>query len=124
MYICRSGNGLSPSLALRTCFSAFQVSIHYPIYTYIHIYTCICTSIGGDSWPSGVLICGENWVSYKHQSHIEIRTALPRRHDLPPERGVLITAGTVHKQKDLFFLLLQSEYGDLYKVSNFMSNKT
>eukprot|EP01035_Chromulina_nebulosa_P023216 gene23216-30092_t len=70
---------------------------------------------GGDTWPSGVLICGENWVSYKHQGHIEIRTALPRRHDLPPERGVLITAGTVHKQKDLFFLLLQSEYGDLYK---------
>ena len=25
--------------------------------------------------------------------------------------------GTVHKQKDLFFLLLQSEYGDLYKVT-------
>eukprot|EP01036_Dinobryon_divergens_P028945 gene28945-37971_t len=72
---------------------------------------------GGDTWPSGVLICGENWVSYKHQGHIEIRTALPRRHDLPPERGVLITAGTVHKQKDLFFLLLQSEYGDLYKVT-------
>ena len=78
------------------------------IHTYIYI--------GGDTWPSGVLICGENWVSYKHQGHIEIRTALPRRHDLPPERGVLITAGTVHKQKDLFFLLLQSEYGDLYKV--------
>jgi splicing factor 3B subunit 3 len=72
---------------------------------------------GGDTWPSGVLICGENWVSYKHQGHVEVRAALPRRHDLPPERGVLITAGTVHKQKDLFFFLLQSEYGDLYKVT-------
>ena len=50
---------------------------------------------GGDSWPSGVLICGENWVSYKHQGHVEIRTPLPRRHDLPPERGVLITAGKI-----------------------------
>ena len=46
-----------------------------------------------------------------------MRAALPRRHDLPPERGVLITSGTVHKQKDLFFFLLQSEYGDLYKVT-------
>ena len=64
-----------------------------------------------------MLICGENWVSYKNQGHIEVRTALPRRHDLPVERGVLITAGTVHKQKDLFFFLLQSEYGDLYKVT-------
>ena len=72
---------------------------------------------GGDVWPSGVLICGENWVSYKHQGHIEIRTALPRRAGLPVERGVLITTGTVHKQKDLFFFLLQSEYGDLYKVT-------
>lgn len=72
---------------------------------------------GGDNWPSGVLICGENWVSYKHQGHVEIRTALPRRHDLPINRGVLITTGTVHKQKDLFFFLLQSEYGDLYKVT-------
>jgi splicing factor 3B subunit 3 len=76
---------------------------------------------GGDTWPSGVLICGENWVSYKNQGHIEVRAALPRRHDLPPERGVLITAGTVHKQKDLFFFLLQSEYGDLYKVTFEMS---
>lgn len=72
---------------------------------------------GGDAWPSGVLICGENWISYKHQGHVEIRTALPRRADLPLERGVLITTGTVHKQKDLFFFLLQSEYGDLYKVT-------
>ena len=72
---------------------------------------------GGDVWPSGVLICGENWISYKNQGHVEIRTALPRRHDIPPERGVLITSGTVHKQKDLFFFLLQSEYGDLYKVN-------
>ncbi|RYH29490.1 hypothetical protein EON65_08340 [archaeon] len=72
---------------------------------------------GGDTWPSGVLICGENWVSYKHQGHVEIRAPLPRRHDLPVERGVLITAGTLHKQKDMFFYLLQSEYGDLYKVS-------
>lgn len=71
---------------------------------------------GGDVWPSGVLICGENWVSYKHQGHIEIRTAIPRRHNLPPECGVLIVSGTLHKQKDLFFFLLQSEYGDLYKV--------
>ena len=56
-------------------------------------------------------------VSYKNQGHVEVRAALPRRHDLPPERGVLITSGTVHKQKDLFFFLLQSEYGDLYKVT-------
>ena len=77
----------------------------------------LLTVPGGDDGPSGVLICGENWVSYKNQGHIEVRTALPRRHDMPPERGLLITAGTVHKQKDLYFFMLQSELGDLYKVT-------
>lgn len=71
---------------------------------------------GGDDGPSGVLICGESWISYKHQGHAEVRTALPRRRDQPPERGLLITAATVYKKKDFFFFLLQSELGDLYKV--------
>lgn len=77
----------------------------------------LLTVPGGDDGPSGVLICGENWVSYKHQGHPEVRTAIPRRRDMPVERGLLITTGTVHKQKGLFFFMLQSELGDLYKVS-------
>jgi splicing factor 3B subunit 3 len=71
---------------------------------------------GGDDGPSGVLICGENWISYKHQGHREIRTALPRRRGFPVERGLLITAATMYRKKDFFFFLLQSELGDLYKV--------
>ena len=77
----------------------------------------LLTVPGGDDGPSGVLICGENWVSYKHQGHVEVRAPLPRRRDMPKERGLLITTGTMHKQKDLFFFLLQSELGDLYKVT-------
>jgi splicing factor 3B subunit 3 len=72
---------------------------------------------GGDDGPSGVLICGENWVSYKNQNHPEIRTALPRRVDMPMQRGLLITTATVHKQRGLYFFMLQSELGDLYKVT-------
>ncbi len=72
---------------------------------------------GGETWPSGVLICGENWISYKHQGHVELRAALPRRHDMPADKGLLLITGTVHKQKDLFFFLVQSELGDLYKVT-------
>ena len=52
---------------------------------------------GGDDGQSGVLICGENWVSYKHQGHPKIRAALPRRADMHVERGLLVTTGTVHK---------------------------
>ncbi|KAG5179960.1 putative spliceosomal protein sap [Tribonema minus] len=72
---------------------------------------------GGALGPSGVLVCGENWVAYRHQEHPEVRTPVPRRKDVPPERGVLVTAGAVHKSKDMFFFLLQSEYGDVYKVT-------
>ena len=72
---------------------------------------------GGDDGPSGVLVCGENWVSYKHQGHAEIRAPLPRRFDLPSSRGLLITTGVLHRQKSGFFFLIQSEYGDLYKVT-------
>ena len=46
-----------------------------------------------------------------------MRTPIPRRVDTAEERGVLIVASATHKQKGLFFFLLQSEYGDLYKVS-------
>lgn len=72
---------------------------------------------GGDDGPSGVLICSENWISYKNQDHEEVRAALPRRVDMPPERGLLITSGTLHKQKDMFFFMIQTELGDLYKVT-------
>lgn len=77
----------------------------------------LLTVPGGDDGPSGVLICGENWISYKHQGHVEVRTPLPRRADMPNERGLLITTGTVHKQKGLFFFMIQSELGDIYKVT-------
>ena len=72
---------------------------------------------GGDDGPSGVLICGESWISYKHQGHIEVRTALPRRQGMPEGRGLLITATTMYKKKDFFFFLIQTELGDLYKVT-------
>ena len=59
----------------------------------------------------------QNWVAYKHEGHPEVRAPLPRRLDYPAERGLLVVATAIHKQKDLFFFLLQSEVGDLYKVT-------
>lgn len=37
----------------------------------------------------------------------EVRTIIPRRADLIPERGVLIVAAATHKRKNMFFFLLQ-----------------
>jgi splicing factor 3B subunit 3 len=52
----------------------------------------------------------------RHQGHVEVRTPLPRRKDTPATRGILITAGALYRSKDIFFFLVQSELGDLYKV--------
>jgi splicing factor 3B subunit 3 len=66
----------------------------------------------------GVLVCAENFVTYKNQNQGDVRAVIPRRQDLPPHRGVTIVSAATHKaQKGLFFFLLQTEYGDVFKVT-------
>lgn len=77
----------------------------------------LVTVPGGGDGPSGVLVCAENFVIYKNQGHPDVRAVIPRRADLPAERGVLIVSSATHKQKSMFFFLLQTEYGDIFKVT-------
>ncbi|KAH8497167.1 hypothetical protein H0E87_019750 [Populus deltoides] len=77
----------------------------------------LVTVPGGGDGPSGVLVCVENFVIYKNQGHTDVRAVIPRRADLPAERGVLIVSAATHKQKSMFFFLLQTEYGDIFKVT-------
>jgi splicing factor 3B subunit 3 len=77
----------------------------------------LVTVPGGGDGPSGVLVCAENFVIYKNQGHPDVRAVIPRRADLPAERGVLIVSAAMHKQKSMFFFLLQTEYGDIFKVT-------
>ncbi|CAN4090131.1 unnamed protein product [Withania somnifera] len=77
----------------------------------------LVTVPGGGDGPSGVLVCAENFVIYKNQGHPDVRAVIPRRVDLPAERGVLIVSAAMHKQKSMFFFLLQTEYGDIFKVT-------
>lgn len=77
----------------------------------------LVTVPGGGDGPSGVLVCAENFVIYKNQGHPDVRAVIPRRNDLPAERGVLIVSAAMHKQKSMFFFLLQTEYGDIFKVT-------
>ncbi|CAG8532674.1 14314_t:CDS:10, partial [Acaulospora colombiana] len=68
---------------------------------------------------AGVLVCSENFITYKHQRVPELRVPIPRRKN-PLEdssRGLIIVAGVMHKMKGVFFFLLQSEEGDIYKVT-------
>uniref|UniRef100_A0A7S3VLT8 DNA damage-binding protein 1 n=1 Tax=Dunaliella tertiolecta TaxID=3047 RepID=A0A7S3VLT8_DUNTE len=72
---------------------------------------------GGADGPGGVLVCAENFIIYKNQDHEEVRAVIPRRNDLPGDRGVLIVSYASHKKKAYSFFLVQSEYGDIYKVT-------
>ncbi|KAK9814939.1 hypothetical protein WJX73_002520 [Symbiochloris irregularis] len=72
---------------------------------------------GGGDGPGGVLICAENFVIYKNQDHPDVRAVLPRRSSLANDRGVLIIATATHRTKSEFFIFVQSEYGDIYRVS-------
>lgn len=75
---------------------------------------------GGNDGPSGVLICSENYLTYKNlgDQH-DIRCPIPRRrNDLDdPERGMIFVCSATHKTKSMFFFLAQTEQGDIFKVT-------
>ncbi|KAG6509742.1 hypothetical protein ZIOFF_027747 [Zingiber officinale] len=77
----------------------------------------LVTVPGGGDGPSGDLVCAENFVIYKNQGHPDVRAVIPRRADLPAERGVLVVSAATHRQKSMFFFLLQTQYGDIFKVT-------
>lgn len=63
---------------------------------------------GGGDGPGGVLVCAENFIIYKNENHEEVRAVIPRRTDLPGDRGVLIVSYATHKKKAYSFFLVQA----------------
>ncbi|KAF1998452.1 hypothetical protein P154DRAFT_578032 [Amniculicola lignicola CBS 123094] len=79
---------------------------------------------GGHRYPGGVLCCGEDSITYLSMQRINAtrkRVAIPRREGPTedPNRKRHIIGGAVLKRGKTgkFFFLLQSEDGDLFKVS-------
>ena len=75
---------------------------------------------GGNDGPSGVLICSENYLTYKNLGdQPDIRCPIPRRrNDLDdPERGMIFVCSATHKTKSMFFFLAQTEQGDIFKIT-------
>ncbi|KAJ3416788.1 Splicing factor 3B subunit 3 [Chytridiales sp. JEL 0842] len=80
---------------------------------------------GGTDGPSGVLVCSENFITWKHVDYPPRRVPIPYRLDpLQPTsfleegtpRGIIIVSSVVHRLKRGFFILLQTEDGDIFKV--------
>lgn len=67
--------------------------------------------------PGGIIICAENLLYYKKQGHEDRQCLIPRRLNMPLDQPLIIISYSIHRQKDMIFFLLQSEYGDLYRVN-------
>ncbi|CAG8024344.1 unnamed protein product [Penicillium salamii] len=74
---------------------------------------------GGADGPSGVLVCAQDNITYRHNNQDAFRVPIPRRSGPTenPERKRSIVSGTMHKMRGDFFYLLQSEDGDLFKLT-------
>ncbi|KAI5818999.1 CPSF A subunit region-domain-containing protein [Pyronema omphalodes] len=74
---------------------------------------------GGADGPSGVLVCAEDCIYYRHVGRLASRVPIPRRRGPTedPNRKRTIVSGVMHKMRGAFFFLLQSEDGDLFKVT-------
>jgi splicing factor 3B subunit 3 len=77
--------------------------------------------------PSGVLVCCEDHIIYKHQGVPQHRVPIPKRqHPLhSPDRPVIITSAVMHKMKvfilvlphdkDLIIVLSREPFSSLFK---------
>lgn len=77
----------------------------------------VITVPGGKDGPGGVLVCAENWIIYKNQGHDDVKAMIPRRFGMADDKGILPVCTATHVQKKMFFFLIQTELGDLYKVT-------
>eukprot|EP01124_Arcella_intermedia_P030027 TRINITY_DN6478_c0_g1_i1.p1 TRINITY_DN6478_c0_g1~~TRINITY_DN6478_c0_g1_i1.p1 ORF type:complete len:1199 (-),score=275.88 TRINITY_DN6478_c0_g1_i1:1875-5471(-) len=72
---------------------------------------------GGSDGPGGVLLACQDYIYHRTTEHEDKKALIPRRRDIPRKSGLMMTSWVLVKQRDWFFFLFQSEYGDLYKVS-------
>ncbi|KAL9056704.1 MAG: hypothetical protein Q9162_002773 [Coniocarpon cinnabarinum] len=79
---------------------------------------------GGKDGPGGVLVCGVDSITYRHSTQTAQvdpvpRIAIPRRKGPleDPNRQRRIVAGVTPKSKGAFFVILQTDDGDLFRVT-------
>src|SRR5690606_34913306 len=72
---------------------------------------CLFQVPGGTDGPSGVLVCAEDSIYYRHNGRQSHRVPIPRRQGAAedPNRKRTIVSGVMHKMRGAFFFLLQNE---------------
>ncbi len=74
---------------------------------------------GGSDGPSGVIVGSKNFITYHHKECTPISVPIPKRTNCKDD--ISIITGVVHiiKVKELttFFFLLQTESGDIFKLT-------
>lgn len=65
--------------------------------------------------PGGILVVCENFLVYKKVDHDDRECAIPLRSD--QREGLFIISQATFISKNLIFFLIQSEFGDLYRVN-------
>ncbi|KAK4574916.1 pre-mRNA-splicing factor rse1 [Recurvomyces mirabilis] len=76
---------------------------------------------GGQDGPSGVLVCCEGRIYYRHDKASSLCIPIPRKSGPTedPNRKRIIVSGCLHlsRARHEFFFLLQTEDGDLFKLT-------
>lgn len=70
---------------------------------------------GGFDGPSGVLVGMDGHVLYRHPTTIIDSVAIPRRQN--DTTVPYIVAGVMHKMRGIYFFIVETQLGDLFKVS-------
>ncbi|PSK51964.1 hypothetical protein B9Z65_3231 [Elsinoe australis] len=78
---------------------------------------------GGSDGPGGVIVCGLDTISYCQPNHDVVTMSIPRRRGATedPDRKRRIVSGLVHRLKGDFFVLLQTDDGDVFKLTVVMA---
>lgn len=80
---------------------------------------------GGQDGPSGVLVCCEDRIFYRHDKNPALCIPIPRRKGPTedPQRKRIIVSGCLHlsRARHEFFFLLQTEDGDVFKLTMTMA---
>lgn len=71
---------------------------------------------GGIDGPGGVLVCSENKISWHNQGFDPVSVKFPCR-EVSSGRPLIISSSSLVRAKNVFFFLLQTEEGDLFKLS-------